>query len=574
MKFTTAILSILSVFALFSCSIENLFEQPEIQVIGYRLLELPADTAFLEIDMTVTNMDKRQVHVADVDYQVVLEGITLPEQHATVDTDIYPDSTIDMTLPLAMVTSDAIKILAKLDAGEELTYSVTGLFHVDDPVYNLFDLPLMVSGTAEVDAGYEDFYEMPGVSLGDISGNFTQNSSDSYIFDFEVACLVQNNDDRAATIDEIEYTVTIEGIQSETHHYSDRYNFPFHLDGNASDSLTLPLLLTLDAESGAQLATAIQDGSIDYSVEGIFHTTNVDSIDLDFSLPLYLTGSTDADILSTLFVQPTVTVTGYELKELPGDTTHLDIKMLLTNNDTRTALIHDVNYTVTVDGLTAIPEYVVVDQTIPTDTVTLVMPLTLLTSDAIQILSKLDAGEELPYEVTGIFHIDDPVLNQLDLPIDIAGIAVVEVGYEDFYEQPEVTVNNMSGNYHINGFTSYTITYDVNCTVQNLEARAATVDEIEYTVTIEGTKSAKHYYSNAYSTNFEIGASASENLTLPVTFNLGISSGAAMVAALSDGTVDYVVEGTFHVILVDGTDADFTLPLYVTGSVPATMVAN
>lgn len=574
MKSASVILVILSVLTLFSCSIEDLFIQPEINVTGYTLLGLPADTAFLEIDMTVTNMDRRQVHVADIDYQVVLENITLPEQHAVVDMDIYPDSTLNMTLPLSMVTSDAIRILAKLDAGEELAYSVTGLFHVDDPVYKLFDLPLNVSGTANVDAGYEDFYEMPSVTLGNISGNFTQNSSDSYIFDFEVACLVQNNDPRAATIDEIEYTVTIEGIPSETHHYSDRYNFPFRIDGNASDSLTLPLLLTLDAESGAQLATAIQDGSIDYSVEGIFHTTNVDSIDLDFSLPLYLTGSTDADILSTLFVQPTVTVTGYELKELPGDTTYLDIKMLLTNNDTRTARIHDVHYTVIVDGITAIPEYVVVDETIPTDTITLVMPLTLLTSDAIRILEKLDAGEELPYEVTGTFHIDDPVLNQFNLPIDISGIAVVEVGYEDFYQQPEVTVNDMEGSYRINGFTSYTISYDVNCTVRNMEARAATIDEIEYTVTIEGTKSAKHYYTNAYSTDFEIGASANKDLTLPVTFNLGISSGAAMVSALADGTVEYVVEGTFHVILVDGTEADFTLPLYVTGSVPATMVAG
>ncbi|MEA3391669.1 MAG: hypothetical protein U9Q91_01680, partial [Candidatus Marinimicrobia bacterium] len=63
-------------------------------------------------------------------------------------------------------------------------------------------------------------------------------------------------------------------------------------------------------------------------------------------------------------------------------------------------------------------------------------------------------------------------------------------------------------------------------------------------------------------------------LTLPVTFNIGISAGAALVAAVADGTASYVVEGTFHVILVDGTAADFTLPLYITGSVPATMVAN
>jgi LEA14-like dessication related protein len=849
MKSTSTILILLSILLLFSCSIEDLFKQPEVNITGYTLLELPTDTAFLDIDMTITNMDKRQVHVADVDYEVILEGITLPTQTAILDMDIYPDSTIDMTLPLSMATSDAIKILAKLDAGEELSYSVTGLFHVDDPVFNLFDLPLNVSGTAEVDAGYEDFYDMPTVTLIDIAGDFTENGQGSYIFDFDVTCLIQNMDTRSVTLDDIEYVVFIEEIKSETHLYSDVYSEPlvvtasgsdtltlpveltlnettggqlaqaikdgtidyeveglifvthvnslplvftlpltmsgnteadifaqlfaqptievtgyellelpgdttfmnitmlltnndtrtahiydadyqvvvdgisalpehvivdqtipvdtitltmpltlltadaiqildkldagdklaytaigtFHIDdpvlknfdlpidiegsatievgyeefyekpnltllditgdftkdgqgsyifdfdvtcliqnmdtrsvtlddveyvvfiegiesethlysdvyseplvvtASGSDTLTLPVKLTLNETTGGQLAQAIKDGTIDYEIEGLISVTHVNASPLVFTLPLTISGNTEADIFAQLFAQPTIEVTGYELLELPGDTTFMNITMLLTNNDTRTAHIYDADYQVVVDGISALPEYVIVDQTIPIDTITLTMPLTLLTADAIQILDKLDAGESLPYTCTGTFHLDDPVFEQFDLPIDIFGTATVDVGYEDFYDQPVVTVNNMSGNYHINGFTSYTITYDVNCTVQNLEARTATVDEIEYTVTIEGTKSGKHYYSNSYVTDFLIGASATENLTLPVSFNLNLSSGAAMVAALSDGTVEYIVEGTFHVILVDGTEADFTLPLYVTGSVPATMIAN
>ncbi len=849
MKHLSTLLIILSLIALFSCSIEDLFKQPQVEVSGYSLLGLPRDTAYLEIDMLITNMDKRQVHVADVEYQVVLEGITLPTQSTLLDMDIYPDSTIDMTLPLSMVTSDAIKVLAKLDAGEELDYTVTGIFHVDDPVFKLFDLPLNVSGTATVDAGYEDFYAMPTVTLTDIKGNFTSNGSDSYVFDFEVSCAIHNNDVRGATIEDVDYTVNIEGITTDLHHLSDSYPKGLTIEGSGDDTLTLPIMLTLDATAGAQLATAIQDSNIDYIVEGIFHATEVDSISSDFSLPLYLSGNTSADILSTLFVQPsveilaysllqlpcdttyleidmiltnndtrtahisdvdyqvniegveslvenvninqtiaatplelsipltfltadaisllskldageeldyhavgtfhiddpileafdlpldiegsasievgyeefyikpeltlvdivgdftengqgsyifdfdvtclvqnmdtrsvtlddidylvyiegiaseahkysdayidplelsasgtdtltlpvtltlnatkgaqlaqaikdgsidyelkglisvthvngsplafslpltlsgnteadifaklfaqpTIEVTGYELLELPGDTTFMNITMLLTNNDTRTAHIYDANYQVVVDGVSAIPEYVIVDQTIPLDTITLTMPLSLLTADAIQILDKLDAGESLDYVVTGTFHLDDPVFENFDLPIDISGTATVDVGYEDFFNQPEITVNNMSGNYRINGFTSYTISYDVNCTVQNLEARSASIDEIEYLVTIEGTKSGKHYYSNAYTSDFQIAASASENLTLPVTFNLSISGGIAMVGALADGTVEYVIEGTFHVTLVDGSTADFTLPLYVTGSVPATMIAN
>jgi len=248
--------------------------------------------------------------------------------------------------------------------------------------------------------------------------------------------------------------------------------------------------------------------------------------------------------------------------------------MLLTNNDTRTARIYDVDYQVVVGGYTALPEHIIIDRVIPADTITLTLPLTFLTADAVEILTKLDEGESLDYVATGTFHINDPVLEAFDLPIDISGTAAIDVGFEDFYDQPEVTVTAIDGTYKINGFTSYTLNFDVACSIHNLDLREATIDEIEYTVTIEGVKSNKHYYSNTYSTNFVIAGSATKALTLPVTFNIGISAGASLVAAVADGTANYIVEGTFHVILVDGTEADFTLPLYIEGSVPATMVAN
>ena len=107
-----------------------------------------------------------------------------------------------------------------------------------------------------MDAGYEDFYQMPTITLIDISGNFTANGSDSYIFDFDVTCTVHNNDARAATVDEVDYTVNIEGITTEEHHLSDTYPDGLFLGGNSDDTLTLPIMLTLDAISGAQLATA------------------------------------------------------------------------------------------------------------------------------------------------------------------------------------------------------------------------------------------------------------------------------------------------------------------------------
>ncbi|MCK4813058.1 MAG: LEA type 2 family protein, partial [Candidatus Marinimicrobia bacterium] len=573
MKYLAVILIVLGAFIVFSCSIEDLFKQPTVEITGYTLKGLPADTAFLDIDMTVLNNDHRQVHVADVDYSIVLEGITLPDQTAIINQDMYPDSSMDLTLPLSMLTSDAVKILAKLDAGEELDYSVTGLFHVDDPVFNLFDLPLNVSGTATVDAGYEDFYAMPEVSVHDISGNFTANGTDSYIFDFEVSCFVQNMDSRNVTIDEVEYLVYIEGIPSETHLYSETYSEALEIDGNGSDSLRLPIMLTLDATSGAQLASAIQDGSIDYVVEGIFHATEVDSIDIDFSLPLYITGNMSADIFSTLFVQPTVEIIGYTLKELPGDTTYLEIDMLLTNNDTRTALIADVDYQVVIEEITALEEHVDINQSIGATPLELTLPLTLLTSDAIQILAKLDAGEELAYKATGTFHIDDPVLEAFNLPINIEGIASVEVGYEEFYEQPNIELLNIKGDFTEDTQGNYVFNFDVTCMIQNMDTRSVTLNEIEYVVNIEELLSETQLYSDSYSNPFTIAASGSDSLSLPVVLTLDESTGAQLAQAIKDGTIDYSVEGIISIIEVNGSAFEFALPIYITGNTSADIFA-
>lgn len=273
------------------------------------------------------------------------------------------------------------------------------------------------------------------------------------------------------------------------------------------------------------------------------------------------------------FDQPTIEVTGFTLKELPGEYTHLDIDMLITNNDSREADISDVEYTVVIEGYTAEKEKEDINKTILVETpLKLTLPLTLKTIDAIKILAMLDEGKELKYSVTGTFHVDEPVLNLFDLPINIDGTASVDVGFEEFYEQPEVTVNDISGEYAINSLTSYKFDFDVNCTVENMDSRDVVVDEVEYVVYIEGVKSDTHLYSDSYTTNITIDGRANISLTLPVTLNLGLADGATLASALLDETVDYTVEGTFHVIKVDGGTADFLLPLYVTGSVPVTMV--
>lgn len=275
-----------------------------------------------------------------------------------------------------------------------------------------------------------------------------------------------------------------------------------------------------------------------------------------------------------LFIQPSIEVTGYTLEELPKDSTHLTIDVVIKNNDKRSAHIKDANYQVVIDGYTAQEEYCIIDKDILSyDSLILSLPITLLTSDAIQLLKKLDNGEELSYSITGTFHVDDPILKLFDLPINIQGSTFVDVGFDDFFNQPDVLINNIDGDYTINGFTSYTFNLNVNSTITNLDAHSAVIDEIEYTATIEGVKSTKRYYTESYTTNLVIAGNETLDLTLPVTLNLGITTGATLASGLLDGTADYIIEGTFHVLETDGTQSDFTLPLYVTGTCPASVIS-
>lgn len=274
-----------------------------------------------------------------------------------------------------------------------------------------------------------------------------------------------------------------------------------------------------------------------------------------------------------LFDQPTIIVTGFSLDDLPGEYTTINVEVEVVNNDSKEATIKDATYQVTVEGFICETETVDIGQKIYNDVpLDLILPLTLKTTDAIQLLTKLDKGEELSYTVFGTFHLDKAVLDVIDLPIDIIGTAYVETGFEDFFEQPDITVNDMDGTYVINGITSYVFDFDVNCDIENIDTRDAVIDEVEYTVTVEGVKSNTHLYSDTYSSSIDIAGGATVDMILPVTLNLGLTDGIALAAAMADGTVSYTIEGTFHVIEVDGSTEDFLLPLYVTGSVPATMV--
>jgi len=277
--------------------------------------------------------------------------------------------------------------------------------------------------------------------------------------------------------------------------------------------------------------------------------------------------------LEDLFKQPTITVTGVSLRELPGEYADIDVTFLLTNNDRRDAKITNVDYDVNIEGFTAEGQSFVLDKTLKTnEPLELTLPLRLLTTDAIQLLKMLDAGNDLSYAVTGIFNVDKAFVGAVDFPINVKGTTSVDIGFENFFNQPEINVNDISGTYAINGISSYTFDLDVNADIINQDNRNVVIDEVEYVVYVEGVKSNKHYYSSTYSQDLSISGGGKVTLDLPVTLNLSLTEGAGLASGLLDGMADYIVEGTFHAIEVDGVTTDFYLPLYVTGSCPASII--
>ncbi len=276
-----------------------------------------------------------------------------------------------------------------------------------------------------------------------------------------------------------------------------------------------------------------------------------------------------------MFEQPTVELNGYSLEGLPGEYTNLIVDIVVTNNDDREATIKEAMYIVSIEGYIAEKETVEINKKITAGgSLELSLPLKLVTNDAVQILKKLDAGGELAYTVTGSFRVSDPVLKLFDWPIDIEGTASVKAGFEDFFQQPGIIINELTYTYQLKGFTSYTFDVEANSTVVNQDDREAVIDEVEYTVNVEGVQSETHLYSNVYDTDIQMAPGDSLQLILPVNMVLDPVEGATLVTALADDSADYTIEGTIHVISIEGASTDFFLPLYETGRVAISEISR
>jgi hypothetical protein len=439
MKNPKILLIVLSLFFMFSCDKSKLFEQPTVEVTGFELKELPGEFTYLNINVRVTNNDRREALIKDIEYSAVIEGFTAETETVEINQMILTDEPLALTLPLTLTTKDAVQLLKLLDQGQELAYVVTGTFHVDEPVKNLFDLPIDIEGTAIVDVGFEDFYEQPDVTVDEIDITSSQSGTDTYTYTFDVLCTVLNNDTRAVTMDEVEYVVSIEGIESEMHLYTDTYTSDLSIAGGGSVSLTLPVTIVMNATEEAAFSAAVESGTLDYVVQGTFHAITVDGSVTDFFLPLYVTGNIQ---VQSLFKQPDITVNSisgdYTINGFPiptGYSFDLDANTTVQNMDSRSVVIDEVEYVVTVEGVVSATHWY--SDTYSTNlsiagsgSVSLLLPvlLNLGVTEGATLVSGLADGTAA-YVIEGTFHAVevDGVAVDLNLPLYDTGTCPVTV---------------------------------------------------------------------------------------------------------------------------------------------------
>jgi len=288
------------------------------------------------------------------------------------------------------------------------------------------------------------------------------------------------------------------------------------------------------------------------------------------------------------FKQPKLRIISAELLELPAELTKLQVTAKVINQDRKAATVKKITYTVrfTDDNITS--EQMQYEENIEIggmDNVTQTFPLTIKTAGAVKLLKKLEQGQTLAYEVTGEFVIENALVGTITLPFSVAGEALVEIGYESFFQQPLVAVNNYAVK-HINfsGLplplpVSVDMTADI--TVTNLSVYGATISEVEYLVKVNGIAAVQ---SETYGDD-----AAEPELTLgPFDNDAGNPSDTEILAAMpftmpasvatlfigksgQNVSVNYEVIGTFTATATIGLEEiEFNLPLNVAGT---TMVA-
>ncbi|MCK4797707.1 MAG: hypothetical protein KAT05_10010 [Spirochaetes bacterium] len=285
------------VIIFFGCNLANWFKQPTVDVKDYTLTELPTEYTKLDVDVVVTNNDWRNAAVTTVTYKAEIEGVDSKSMTHKLNETLIAGQALDITMPLTLPTEGAALLLKKLGKGQKLDFTITGIFHVDDPCLSTFDLPLNTSGKAKVDVGYEEYFAQPEVEVN----SFTVTSVTPGLFttdiDLSVDITVTNMDTHDATIDEVEYIVNIEGVKSDEEIYNTTFNIAAaNLIGDDDEEDLTMTNISLHDVSNITLAAWTLAGHVSYTVTGTFHAeTDLGNGPIEFYLPLYVTGDVTFD---------------------------------------------------------------------------------------------------------------------------------------------------------------------------------------------------------------------------------------------------------------------------------------
>jgi LEA14-like dessication related protein len=304
------ILGLLSVILITAgCSLDSMFQQPQVTVIDYELVELPGDTTKLLIECDIKNMDSHDGDVKSVTYVAVIEGVTSLNMTYTTPFTMKGNQTLRMKLPLTLPTAEAALLLDKLNAGKSLNYTVTGKFTADT-FLGTQELSLNVSGTAAVEVGIEDFFIQPFVEMNETEGFYVTDigsppppfGSNQPVKINIKEVIVSNKDAHNATVKQMVYTVNLEGVNSEKMTYTPSSPIPISNTGTPGAQIVmsnLPMNFSYASLIGVLNFAASGSYYVDYTIIGtVLIEADLGSGPIEFYLPVNTSGS------NTLLVSP------------------------------------------------------------------------------------------------------------------------------------------------------------------------------------------------------------------------------------------------------------------------------
>ncbi len=297
-------------FVIFGCTANQLFQQPSITVIDYELKEPPGEYTYLLMECDIKNNDTHDGDVKKIDYRVTVEGVQSQQMTYSEQFTMGGSQTVRKKLPLTFLTADALPLLLKIGGGSPLNYAATGNILADTPLGEQ-NLDLNVSGSADLEIDLNDFFLQPTITMDETQGFQVTVLGSPAIPPFIPASPttviikktdVLNNDTREVLVKKVEYTVTIEGVQSQKMTHTPASAIAVAANGQAGDTISiadLPLTFSYSALVAAVNFAVSGTYYVDYTIKGkVLIEADLGEGPVEFYVPLDTSGT------NTIFVSP------------------------------------------------------------------------------------------------------------------------------------------------------------------------------------------------------------------------------------------------------------------------------